>query len=60
MVLNSGESRKMTISAPSGMLSGSGQVVDLRRRVTIPVKENGETGQFEVEIAGAECLVLTI
>jgi hypothetical protein len=42
------------------MLSGLGQVVDLRRRVSVPVKENGGTGQFEVEIASAECLVLRV
>lgn len=60
MVLNSGESRKVTISVPSDMLSGLGQVVDLRRRVSVPVKENGGTGQFEVEIASAECLVLRV
>jgi beta-galactosidase len=60
MVLNSGESRKVAISVPSDMLSGSGRIVDLRRKVSIPVNENGGVGQFEVEIASAECLVLEV
>ena len=39
MVLNSGESRRVTITAPSDMFNGSGRAVDLRRGERIPVRQ---------------------
>jgi hypothetical protein len=61
MVLNSGESRRVTITAPSDMFNGSGRAVDLRRGERIPVRQKADRiSAFEVDIASKTCLVLSI
>lgn len=61
MVLNSGESRRVTITAPSDMFNGSGIVADLRRGECIPVRQMADRiSAFDVDIASKTCLVLSI